>query len=163
KVSTYDPIALQEAVRQICQPEEQLVLRATAAAHSPLFGATGLADWIWQSLEHGEPSDDRFENAFRRRESEVVEYAEYLDPPAPRDLKADHGSLIYHAFRRLKNRGYRPDFVIDVGASTGVWSDTSKHVFPNARYLLVEPLHAQYAQHNKWFFRRHPDFENIAA
>ena len=159
KVCPYEATALQEAVRRISQPEAQLAFRAAAAAQSRLFSAKGLADWIWQSLERGEPCDERFETAFCRREGEVIPF---LDPPAPKDLQGDF-ALLYQAFRRLQRRGYSPDFIIDVGASTGVWSDTAKRIFSKARYLLVDPLHAHYVRLNKWYFRRNPDFEPIAA
>jgi FkbM family methyltransferase len=159
KVCPYEPAALRQALEEICRPGEQLALRENAAAHSQLFSAKGLADWIWRSLETGEPCDERFEKAFCRREGEVIPY---VDPPAPKDLQGDFG-LLYQSFRRLRHRGYSPDFIIDVGASTGVWSDTARRIFPKARFILVDPLHAQYVRVNKWYFRRNPDFEPIAA
>ena len=159
KICPYEPTALRRTVQEICQPREQKTLRAAAAAHSSLFSAAGIADWIWQSLDRCEAMDDRFEDAFCRREGEIIAY---VDPPAPKDLQGDF-ALLYQAFRRLRRRGYQPDFVIDVGASTGVWSDTAKRVFPNARYILIDPLHSHYVRINKWFFRRNPDFEPITA
>jgi FkbM family methyltransferase len=159
KVCPYEPTALRQTIEEICRPEEQLTLRKNAAARCDLFSATGLADWIWRSLEAGEPCDERFEEAFRRRDGEIIPY---VDPPAPKDLHGDF-ALLYQAFRRLRNRGYNPDFIIDVGASTGVWSDTAKRVFSKARFILIDPLHAQYVRVNKWYFRRNPDFETIAA
>jgi FkbM family methyltransferase len=155
----YEPAALLQALGQICQPDQQLALRSSAAARSSLFSAKGLADWIWQSLEQGQPCDERFEEAFSRRDGEIIQY---LDPPAPKDLHGDF-ALVYHALRRLRRHGFAPDFVIDVGSSTGVWSDAAKRIFPNARYLLIDPLHAHYLRLNKWYFRRNPDFEAIAA
>jgi FkbM family methyltransferase len=79
-----------------------------------------------------------------------------------RDLQGDF-ALVYLALRRLRRHGFAPDFVIDVGASTGVWSDTAKRVFPKARYILVDPLHSHYYRMNQWFFQRNPDFETVAA
>jgi FkbM family methyltransferase len=159
KTCPYEAATLRRTVRQICQPDQQFALRASAAAHSSLFSANGLADWIWQSLERGEPCDERFEDAFCRRDGQIIQY---LDPPAPKDLYGDFVQ-VYHALRRLQRHGFAPDFVIDVGASTGVWSDTAKRIFPRARYLLIDPLHSHYVRVNKWYFRRNPDFEAIAA
>jgi FkbM family methyltransferase len=159
KVSPYDSVMLRQTVEQICKPDQQLAYRKVGAAGAALFSAKGLADWIWESLERGEPRDERFEEAFRRRDGEVIQY---LDPPAPKDLHGDL-ALVYYALRRLRHHGFSPDFVIDVGASTGVWSDTAKRIFPNARYVLVDPLHSHYARVNKWYFRRNPDFEAVAA
>ena len=158
-VCPYDPKALQQAVLRICQPEEQLRLRSTAAQHSPLFSATGLADWIWDALESGAPKDERFETAFCRRDDEFITY---VDPPVPKQLQGDF-ALVYHAFRRLRSHGFAPDFIIDVGASTGVWSHAAKAVFPSPRFILIDPLHAQYLRVNKWFFSANPDFEAVIA
>ena len=159
KVCPYDPAALRRTLVDIAQPNQQLALRAAAAAQSGLFSAQGVADWIWKSLEQGQPSDERYEHAFCRREGEIVQY---LDPPAPKDLHGDF-ALVYRALERLRRHGFSPDFVIDIGASTGVWSDTAKRIFPSARYLLIDPLHAQSVRANKWSFKRNPDFESIAA
>jgi len=158
-VCPYEPKALQEAVAQICQPEQQVRLRATAAQHSPLFANAGLADWIWDALQSGAPKDERFETAFSRR---ATEFIPYVDPPVPKEVQGDF-ALVYHAFRRLKAHGFVPDFVIDVGSSTGVWSHAAKTVFPSPRFILVDPLHAQYIRLNQWYFSSNPDFEAVVA
>jgi FkbM family methyltransferase len=80
----------------------------------------------------------------------------------PKELQGDF-ALVYHAFRRLKAHGFAPDFVIDVGASTGVWSHAAKSIFPTPRFILIDPLHAQYVRLNKWYFGVNPDFEAVAA
>lgn len=159
EVCPYEAGAFSKVVQQISRPESQLALRAQAASHSSRFSAHGLAQWLWQSLEQGEPCDERFEDAFCRREGEIIQY---LDPPAPKELWGDF-VLVYQALQRLKRHGFSPDFIIDVGASTGVWSDTAKRVFPRSRFILVDPLHSQYVRVNKWYFKRNPDFEAIAA
>jgi len=159
QVCPYEAANLRMAIQQITQPDRQLALRTCAASHGSLFSATGLADWIWQSLERGEPSDERFEDAFCRRDGEILQY---LDPPTPKDLSGDF-ALLYQALRRLKRHGFSPDFIIDVGASTGVWSDSAKRVFPRARFILIDPLHSHYVRVNKWYFKRNPDFETVAA
>lgn len=41
---------------------------------------------------------------------------------------------------RLKSRGFYPNFVLDIGAAYGEWSLMCSKIFPNADYLLVEPL-----------------------
>jgi FkbM family methyltransferase len=52
---------------------------------------------------------------------------------------------------------------MDVGASTGVWSHAAKRIFSTPRFILVDPLHAQYVRLNKWYFRANPDFEPVTA
>lgn len=39
----------------------------------------------------------------------------------------------------LRDRGFNPRVVIDVGANVGTWTDLAKSVFPEARFHLVEP------------------------
>jgi len=43
----------------------------------------------------------------------------------------------------LKQLGFRPNVILDVGASNGIWSVTCSKYFPESEYFLVEPL-AQY-------------------
>jgi FkbM family methyltransferase len=69
----------------------------------------------------------------------------FVEPPAPKDIWRDFVP-IYQVMRRLKNTGLDPEFVLDVGASTGVWSEAVHRVFANARFILVDPLISRYAQ-----------------
>jgi FkbM family methyltransferase len=46
------------------------------------------------------------------------------------------------ALRRAKARGFHPGSVIDVGASNGQWTRECRVVFPEAQYLLIDPLDA---------------------
>jgi FkbM family methyltransferase len=41
---------------------------------------------------------------------------------------------------RLRRSGFRARVIYDVGASTGVWSETVLGIFPGARFHLFEPL-----------------------
>jgi FkbM family methyltransferase len=46
--------------------------------------------------------------------------------------------------RRLRGQGVRPDFIIDVGASHGIWSYAASCAFPEARFILIDPLLSRY-------------------
>lgn len=48
-------------------------------------------------------------------------------------------SLISNAFNLLKQNGYNPIHIIDIGANHGTWVREVLHIFPNANYTLVEP------------------------
>ena len=159
RVAPYDGKKLLQIVKEVCRPEQQLAFRTHAAGAARHFSAKDLSSWLWRSLALGEPCDDRFERVFGRNGTEIVPY---LETPAPKDLYGDFVD-VYQALRRLKGRGFLPDFVLDVGASSGVWSDVAKRVFPQARFVLVDPLHAHYRRINDWYFRIHPDFECISA
>jgi FkbM family methyltransferase len=62
----------------------------------------------------------------------------------PRKLAAAAGFELVRrdagALRRLQRNGIRPATVIDVGAALGDWSRECAGVFPDASYLMVEPL-----------------------
>lgn len=51
----------------------------------------------------------------------------------------DRGS-IEGSLRQVCNQGFMPETVIDVGAALGTFSLSCHTVFPNAQYVLVEPL-----------------------
>ena len=42
--------------------------------------------------------------------------------------------------RRMKIRGFHPRVVLDVGAAHGDWTASCQRVFPDAHYVMVEPL-----------------------
>jgi FkbM family methyltransferase len=82
------------------------------------------------------------------------------DPPPDvyRDFLA-----IYRSLELLRNFKFNPDFVLDVGASTGIWSHVVCKLFPNARYVLVEPLASIYRKQNDYLFVNHPTFDFVEA
>jgi FkbM family methyltransferase len=119
----------------------------------------GLTDWIWKSIEAGAPIDDRFERLFAGVRNQLTPY---VDPPAPADI---HWEMQPHfqALYRLKASGYKFDFVVDVGASTGYWSHIAQKIFPYSKYFLVEPLLKKYLETEGTIYRLHPEFVKIEA
>lgn len=47
--------------------------------------------------------------------------------------------LLGRAFLHLKNKGFNPLFILDVGANHGTWTRDTLKIFPNSTYILVEP------------------------
>lgn len=39
----------------------------------------------------------------------------------------------------VKVRGFLPNYILDVGANYGLWSETAREVFPNAIFTMIEP------------------------
>lgn len=60
------------------------------------------------------------------------------------------------SFRKLAAQGISPGVIVDVGASDGKWSLECATVFPNAKYLLVEPLPANRSR-LEMLCREHPN------
>src|SRR5262249_36055771 len=66
------------------------------------------------------------------------------------------------ALRRVAALGVRPASIIDLGAARGEWSQLAQGVFPNADYVLVEPLHERAAALAA-FCERSPRMRHVAA
>ncbi|HAC66343.1 MAG TPA: beta-1,6-galactofuranosyltransferase, partial [Cyanothece sp. UBA12306] len=54
--------------------------------------------------------------------------------------------------RRLYQQGYRPDFLIDVGSSHGIWSHTASKFFGDTRFILIDPLMSKYEKAARDFY-----------
>jgi hypothetical protein len=63
-VAPYEVGALSAAIDWLTEPEVQLAARSRAVALAPMFSDRGVVDWLANSIEMGNPIDDRFEKAF---------------------------------------------------------------------------------------------------
>src|SRR5262245_25155525 len=65
--------------------------------------------------------------------------ARFLGRPTPfAELQGLSFPSIEGALQCLRLRGFRPRFVVDVGAYHGEWTLTFKKLFPDTRVLMVE-------------------------
>jgi FkbM family methyltransferase len=48
-------------------------------------------------------------------------------------------SLISNALNLLKQKGFNPKHIIDIGANHGTWAREVFKIFPNSNYTLIEP------------------------
>jgi FkbM family methyltransferase len=48
-------------------------------------------------------------------------------------------SDLNYALKIIKNCGLEPQFVIDVGAHKGTWTSEVQNIFPDSKFLLIEP------------------------
>lgn len=139
-VCDYNSESFLEAVQQLTSVEVQKEMRRNAAALASSLSSDGIDDWIWRSLELGEPCDFRFENLMPRSQGDLVVF---IEPPVPSDIYKDFVP-VYQVMRRLESQGFHPDFVVDVGASIGIWSYVVSKLFPDSRFLLIDPLMSKY-------------------
>jgi FkbM family methyltransferase len=100
-----------------------------------------MPSWIRVATDRGRPPSLQFEELAVKPQCVV---ARYIDDAPSLGPWLSGFEPVAAALRRIALEGYRPDFVIDVGASTGVWSQVAASVFPDAHYVLVEPLLARY-------------------
>jgi len=147
-VCDYTPESLAAAVDYVINPENQQRMRENAVKVAAKFSDQDIDDWVWQSLEKEQAADDRFEAILPRSPIDAVPF---IEPPVPKKIYKDYVP-VYQVMRRLQGQGYQPDFVIDVGASHGIWSFTVSQLFPEARYLLIDPLTSQYEQFARDYF-----------
>ena len=118
--------------------------------------------WIFDAMEDGFPSHAYLEQPGRGAPVTIDSNVPYTDPRPPKGL---HWSThpYFHSLHRLAHTGYRPDFVVDVGASTGYWSHVASLVFPKSRFYLIEPLLERYQQRDRSIYTLHPEFITIAT
>lgn len=137
----YEPKAIADAIGRLVDADVQSRIREKSASLGPLFSADGVYRLLSQSALAGAgPGEDRFERAF---EIEAGEFGYYIPELVENGVVADQVDMV-RAFRRMKRMGYTPDAVLDIGASSGIWSATLHRVYPEARYVLVDPLFSRY-------------------
>jgi FkbM family methyltransferase len=140
----YEASAFDGAVSRVKAPHNQRTMRENARCLAPVFSDSGAGEWLRKALEQGEPPDLKYEDLF---DPQTGEFVPYVEPPVPEGIFHDFHK-IYQAVKRLKAMGFSPDFVLDVGASTGIWSESIRPLFPTARFILVEALASRYRARN---------------
>ncbi len=141
-VCDYTPESFGAAVVEVLDPQRQQTLRENAVKVAEKFSDQNIDSWVWDSLALGQAADDRFESLFRRSPIDLVHF---IEPPVPSLIYKDYAQ-VYQVMRRLKVNDYHPDFVMDVGASHGIWSHTASQLFPEAQFILIDPLINRYEQ-----------------
>lgn len=140
RVSPYDGAELRKAVEALQKPDVQIAIRKNSAALAPKFSFEGAWDFVDQTVHNGGRwPDERFEELFPLSSS----YGIFINKPVPNGIPEDYHEVLEFA-DRLKGVGFEPDFVIDVGASTAVWSLAVNAVFDKARYILCDPMFSRY-------------------
>ena len=150
----YDALALKRAVEELGLAEVQADIRTRAAKLAPSFSFEGTFNFMVESiLDGGRRPHDKFETLFPPSGN----YAIYCSKPMPRQFIKEFGEVI-QLCDRLKACGFVPDFILDVGASTGIWSLAVVKVYDKARYVLCDPMFSRYGK--LWI----PDhFEKVEA
>ncbi|MCH2177364.1 MAG: FkbM family methyltransferase [Mariniblastus sp.] len=156
----YDGKQFAKAVTNIMQPERQVAIRQRAQQLAQTFSAKEIGQWMWESLKKQMPVDNRFEALFAIQDSE---FAYFMDAEPPQTIHWSSKN-VWIMLQRLAHLGVKPERVIDIGASTGVWSWTASHVFPDAKYVLIDPLMSRYeAKHRQYYLQGIAHHELIEA
>jgi FkbM family methyltransferase len=160
KTVSYNGQELCDAVKWIRQIQNQISIRRCACEIAQSFAAGSVEEWTWNSLEKGEPVDNRFERLFPAKPGE---FSCFFDPEPPKNI---HWSFrdTWQLLNRIKTQGFTPEVIVDVGASTGVWSWTAATIYPSAKFVLVDPMMSRYNQQARdYYHRSFKSFELIEA
>ena len=159
-VCDYHAEAVEQAVNFLDSLETQKIMRQNAVSVANNFSSQGIGRWLWDSLENGKPSDNKFEDLMPLLSTD---FAYYIEVNPPKSIWRDF-IPVYQSLTRLKQKRLKPDFIVDVGASTGIWSDTVNYVFPDSRYILIDPLFSKYDPSAiDHYIKSHDNFEMIEA
>jgi FkbM family methyltransferase len=118
---------------------------------------------ILAALENKFPRCRGFEesppNEQIRRAGDTVPYT---DPNPPRVLHwTIHQNFL--ALFRLRETGYYPEFIVDVGAACGYWSHVAGLIFGQSRFYLIEALLGRYRAADASIYSLHPEFITIES
>ena len=139
---------LAEGIKAVCAEDNQTRFRQNAARHASIFSDEGFGDWLKDSWKTRQPKDFRFEKLLPKPADCLTRF---INSDAPDDLYGDFKD-VYLLFWRFKYMGYSPDFVVDVGASVGIWSNAVSRIYKDVRFVLVEPLFSHYPQSSRDYF-----------
>ncbi|MEQ1905043.1 MAG: FkbM family methyltransferase [Pirellulaceae bacterium] len=160
KTVGYNGQELCDAVKWIGQTENQVSIRRSAFEIAQSFAAESVEEWIWTSLEKGVAVDNRFEHLFPAKPGE---FSRFFDPEPPKNIDWSFRD-IWQLLNRIKTQGFTPEVIVDVGASTGVWSWTAATIYPAAKFVLVDPMMSRYDQQSRDYYQRSlKSFELVEA
>ena len=58
--------------------------------------------------------------------------------------------MIFNKLIDLKNKGYNPDAILDIGAHKGWWTDSMRQIYNDCKYYLFEPTNYSELEHFKY-------------
>lgn len=156
----YDRAQFKSAISRVAAGPLRRSLRENAARLAPRFSGAGADHWLFESIRLGYAADDRFSFLERPPAGRI---AHYIDDPVKHTIwRGFHQD--YRCIRRLVRHAFTPDFVVDIGASTGVWSHSVSPLLPGAKFYLVEPLVKFYPSESiRFHVEAHRNFRMIEA
>ena len=125
-------------------------LRDAVARMRVMLRCDSPARWLSGAIEGGAPPSQQFEAL---QVQPPLSLRSYIEEGSPLGPWMDGFEATHAALRRLAAQGHRPRFILDAGASTGIWSTVAARTFPDARYVLIEPLKGCYDDADLRFHR----------
>ena len=76
----------------------------------------------------------------KRKLKAVLVKAGIISSPHKNNIAENTNMPMHEGLKRFSNRNLEINTIVDVGAAQGTWSLNAKNFFPDANYLLFEPL-----------------------
>jgi FkbM family methyltransferase len=133
----YDAAALGAALATVRDDAWRERQRDCLARVRDILRMDDVSAWVREATDSGRPPSLQFERLDVLPRLVIPQHIDETPSLGPWMQAFDP---LHRACQRMARNGLQPDFVVDVGASTGVWSHVVATTFPDARYVLVEPL-----------------------
>ena len=140
-VGPYSSESLQTAIATVRSAEWRDGHEHRLAVVRGALDCPDLPGWFRSTVDADRPTNPQFESLAVMPRLVVPQHIDDAPDLGP---WLGHMNALRSAMGRLDREGFRPEFVVDVGASNGIWSWIVGDVFPDAHYLQIEPLRDRY-------------------
>ena len=147
-VIDYEVKQFKSAVNRILEPKVHQDIEKRAKRLAATFSARNLSGWLNESIDLNQPVDNRFEAVFSYQNSRINERGSFK-----RRMNWNKQEL-WEVLQRLKNQGISPSQIVDVGAGDGSWSWAVSQIYPDAEFVMIEPLLSRYSEQDREHFQK---------
>ncbi len=137
----YSPVGLQSALDMVRSNEWKADHADRLTSLRAALDCADVPGWFRSTLDSGSPVNLQFESLNVLPKLVV---SQHIDETPDLGPWLRHMNALRSSMGRLRSEGFVPEFIIDVGASNGIWSAIVSDVFPDAHYVQVEPLRSRY-------------------
>ena len=137
-VVDYEASQFKDAVNRVLEPEVCRDIKQRAKTLSATFSARNMNSWINESIDLNQPVDNRYEAIFSDQDSRSN------DPVLFKRRSNWNKQDLWDVLQRLKRQGICPEQMVDVGSGDGSWSWAVSQIYPDARFVMIEPLLSRY-------------------
>jgi FkbM family methyltransferase len=137
----YQTAALSDFASMIRSPEWRAGQATCLASVRAALDCPDIAGWFRDTVDAGRPITSQFES-LQVMPKMVVN--QHLDESPKLGPWLHHMNALRSSLGRMRAEGFAPTFIVDVGASNGIWSAIVSEVFPEPHFVQVEPLRSRY-------------------
>ncbi len=138
---TYEPEALASAINMIRSEDWRREHITRLHSLRQALDCSDLPNWFRTTLDSGRPINMQFESL---EVTPKLVVPQHIDETPDLGLWLKHMNALRQSMGRLRADGFIPSYIVDVGASNGIWSSIVAEVFPATHFVQVEPLRSRY-------------------